>query len=205
MGDKLVEEGVGTGVRALLVKRSALIDRIAALHVASMSVEERRDLLIEWWEIDESDEEFWDLPVELRAEIENGDGSPPDAELELVDPLLIVATKHRFSRYRNAYLEDLGSRAGLDPVQVLGEEPTLAACPVCLYRSLDPPGAFEICEVCLWQNDGVRSSTEVSGANRMSLDEAKKRFAASGSIEGAESVRVLPADRFLRYARDVLG
>lgn len=102
---------------------------------------------------------------------------------------------------RNEYLR-LSTRRGLETERVSGNEPELVGCPVCLYRSLGPPGFFEICDVCSWQNDGVRGFEEVSGANAMSLNEAKARFAERGSIRGIEPGQTLLEDRLSRYMRE---
>lgn len=61
------------------------------------------------------------------------------------------------------------------------------ACPCCGYLTLgeEPPGTFEICPVCGWEDDEVqfRDSAYEGGANSVSLDQAKQNFAAFGAIE----------------------
>lgn len=61
------------------------------------------------------------------------------------------------------------------------------ACPCCGYLTLDeePPGTFEICPVCGWEDDEAqfRDSTYVGGANGVSLDQAKKNYVAIGAID----------------------
>jgi hypothetical protein len=62
-------------------------------------------------------------------------------------------------------------------------------CPCCFYLGLteQPPGSFEICDVCGWEDDDVqlRNPTYTGGANgRLSLKKARQRF--EESIEGAE-------------------
>jgi len=69
------------------------------------------------------------------------------------------------------------------------------ACPCCGYLTFDeePPGSFEICPVCGWEDDEVQfcDSTYESGANSVSLDQARKNYAAVGAIdkESLKSVR----------------
>ena len=61
-------------------------------------------------------------------------------------------------------------------------------CPCCGYRTLteEPPGTFEICPVCYWEDDYVQYNTPTlkGGANAESLEEARanfKEFHASSS------------------------
>ncbi len=54
------------------------------------------------------------------------------------------------------------------------------ACPCCGYKSLNikPPGTFEICEVCYWQDDPIQYNDPdfEGGANKVSLRQAQKLF-----------------------------
>ncbi len=53
-------------------------------------------------------------------------------------------------------------------------------CPCCGYRTLteEPPGTFEICPVCYWEDDYVQYNTPTlkGGANAESLEEARANF-----------------------------
>lgn len=53
-------------------------------------------------------------------------------------------------------------------------------CPCCGRPTLDELGAYEICEVCGWEDDPVQSSDPAyaGGANKESLNEAKTRWRA---------------------------
>ena len=61
------------------------------------------------------------------------------------------------------------------------------ACPCCGYLTLgEPPsGTYEICEVCFWEDDGVqfRNPQYEGGANKVSLNDARKNFLAHGVSE----------------------
>lgn len=63
----------------------------------------------------------------------------------------------------------------------------LFACPCCGHRTLgeEPPGTFEICPVCFWEDDNVQFTDPDSrgGANRVSLNEAKQNFEQFGACE----------------------
>jgi hypothetical protein len=59
-------------------------------------------------------------------------------------------------------------------------------CPCCGYRTMSeqPPGTFEICPVCYWEDDNVQfdDPTLEGGANEESLDQARANFARLGAI-----------------------
>ncbi len=67
-------------------------------------------------------------------------------------------------------------------------------CPCCGYITFDePPGSYDICEVCFWEDDGsqLRWPQNAGGANVPSLIEAQRNFANFGACE----------QRLIRYVR----
>ncbi|WP_367576145.1 CPCC family cysteine-rich protein [Pelagibius sp. CAU 1746] len=60
-------------------------------------------------------------------------------------------------------------------------------CPCCGYLTFSspPPGTFEICPVCYWEDDPIQSSNPnyAGGANTISLETAKKNFAHFGAVK----------------------
>lgn len=58
-------------------------------------------------------------------------------------------------------------------------------CPCCEFKTLDQPGAFEICAVCQWEDDGQgdRDLVVVRGGPNgdLSLQQARLNFAAFGA------------------------
>ncbi len=76
------------------------------------------------------------------------------------------------------------------------------ACPCCGFLTLDeePPGTFQICPVCYWEDDNVQFNdpTYRGGANKMSLNEARENFKKSNACgeEFVNAVRSpLPSER----------
>ena len=59
------------------------------------------------------------------------------------------------------------------------------ACPCCGYLTLDekPPGTFQICTVCNWEDDNVQfdDPTFEGGANKESLMQARANFRSFGA------------------------
>jgi hypothetical protein len=65
------------------------------------------------------------------------------------------------------------------------------ACPCCGYPTLSekPPGTFAVCPVCFWEDDDAqfRDPAFAGGANSVSLNDARRNFAAYGA--SAEDLR----------------
>ncbi|EIQ00556.1 hypothetical protein OpiT1DRAFT_05102 [Opitutaceae bacterium TAV1] len=61
------------------------------------------------------------------------------------------------------------------------EPDELAPCPCCGAKTISEPGAYEICDVCDWEDDPVQSTDPdyAGGANKQSLNEARKAWLAS--------------------------
>lgn len=61
------------------------------------------------------------------------------------------------------------------------------ACPCCGYLTLNerPPGTFDICKVCFWEDDNVQYEDPDfrGGANDVSLNEARAAFIRIGASE----------------------
>ena len=76
------------------------------------------------------------------------------------------------------------------------------ACPCCGYLTLSekPPGTFEICPVCRWEDDNVQFDDPnfAGGANDMSLNQARENYKNFGakSKKALERVRKPWPDEF---------
>ena len=61
------------------------------------------------------------------------------------------------------------------------------ACLCCGFLTLDeePPGTFETCPVCFWEDDDVQFEDPdlAGGANELSLNESKSNFRLFGAID----------------------
>lgn len=58
-------------------------------------------------------------------------------------------------------------------------------CRCCGFLTLSDPGVYEICPVCFWEDDPVQNedSSFAGGANRVTLDEARRNFVEFGAAE----------------------
>jgi hypothetical protein len=66
------------------------------------------------------------------------------------------------------------------------EDELMYSCPCCGYDVFDgPPGSFDICPICFWEDDIVQLAFPdlAGGANRCSLIEGQSNFAAFGACE----------------------
>jgi hypothetical protein len=63
----------------------------------------------------------------------------------------------------------------------------LFPCPCCGFFTIgeEPPGTFEICPVCFWEDDYIQFGDPDfrGGANHVSLKEARNNFKAFGASE----------------------
>lgn len=61
------------------------------------------------------------------------------------------------------------------------------ACPCCRFLTLEQRGAFEICPVCFWEDDGQddRDADIARGGpnSTLSLSDARKNFLKFGAME----------------------
>lgn len=61
------------------------------------------------------------------------------------------------------------------------------ACPCCGFLTFEerPPGTYDICPVCFWEDDFVqfKDPTSCCGANGVSLEEARENFERFGVSE----------------------
>ena len=69
-------------------------------------------------------------------------------------------------------------------------------CPACGHVIfLEPPGSYDICEICFWEDDIVmlRWPGTGGGANHVALVEAQRNYAEFGASERAHVVHVRAA------------
>jgi hypothetical protein len=72
---------------------------------------------------------------------------------------------------------------------------TRYACPCCGYLTLsEPPGSFDVCLVCFWEDDNVQLENPdyEGGANMRSLNQARANFQKIGASDPAFTSDVRP-------------
>ncbi len=85
----------------------------------------------------------------------------------------------------------------------------LYPCPCCRFLTLpkEPPGTFDTCPVCYWVDDGrqYRNPSATGGANRVSLEEARKNFQILGAASATDVQHVRPPEVHEHPLGDVIG
>ena len=74
-------------------------------------------------------------------------------------------------------------------------------CPCCGYVVFDePPGSYDICPFCYWEDDiaQLRFARLAGGANRVSLIDAQRNYAALGASESRFAGNVRSPGQFDR-------
>lgn len=183
-----------------MITRRSAIEELSRLLLEELEEAERASLLLDWWSIEPGDPGFDELPARLRQILESEDepGQPAD---RVYDPLLLIALRDRFVGVRNEYLAAKRSEAGLGTESVDGAVEVLAPCPVCRFRTLGERGAYHICPVCWWEDDGNDDLATYSGPNHQTLAEGRASYRSIGAVS-PRALDVLASDRAERYVPD---
>jgi len=139
-------------------------------------------------------------PDERKIKIEN---ALAEISQEITDVTPETANYHarkyienKFSYFTNSYLQAFLTNQLAQSITVKGDGPKLIACLCCGYKTLEGIG-WEICPVCFWEDD-IRELHKISGANQMTLSEAKGNFKQLGVMsEGVQ--KYLDPDRMIQY------
>jgi hypothetical protein len=189
--------------------RTEAIERLAALQLHSLTAADRRELLLGWWGDDEGCESI-DETVDTRVK-----GIPEalrpllcgrewydHAESPDYDPLLLMALSQQFYGVLNSYiLQALRERA--IPVDAISGDPEpMFPCPCCGYVAIPRRGEYDICPVCLWEDEGLRGTVWSGrmGPNHITIESGRANFHRYGVCDPARPPRPDP-DARRKYAR----
>lgn len=166
-----------------LMSREQVAKHIAKKLISHLSAEERNNAVLSvWYIVDQQDiDEGFDLtqlPFD-RAIIDYFIRNEFDEEVNygaFFDSAIIDVLARSYLIYNNAYLEQIYQDLYDRPIY-LDEDPRAyhLQCPCCGFYSLSLEPAWEICCICLWENDG-QAETKYSSVNRMTLLEYRKNF-----------------------------
>ena len=106
-------------------------------------------------------------------------------------PEQTAGTTNRLSVWGHSLLNKLSSRSrkrrkrSASKLRRTMDADELFDCPCCQNATLTepPPGTFEICEICGWEDDHVQyqDPSFAGGANRMSLEVARAQYKSGGA------------------------
>lgn len=180
------------------LSRRHAIEQLVTHRLESLSDSERSHILLDWWTINEDYPAYAGLPARVRAALAEDDepSNPQDPRFE---PLLRIAIGDSLRGTLSSYLESRLASIGI-VATVTGVGEPLQVCSCCQYRSLREAGAYEICLVCYWEDQGAVALDEVSGPNQTTLRAARINFARLGASR-LEDLPFVLADGPMRFAR----
>ena len=64
-------------------------------------------------------------------------------------------------------------------------------CPICGKYEFETDGDFDICPICMWENDGLQNHNPdyIGGANKYSLNQSKENYLKTGNVDKNEHQR----------------
>lgn len=139
------------------ITRGDALELFGYLSMLNLNLEERESILIDMFSEDNEFEKISDF-------------SDPTYNPQVLKYLQITS-----KGVTNQYLSGFLSRRLEKNIEVEGEQVFLEPCPCCGYMTLDRRGAYDICPVCFWEDDG----SEFFGEERY-------RSCKWGSLRGGE-------------------
>ncbi len=159
----------------MVLNRVIVIGMLCEKKLATLTKEQREDLLLDWWGLDDEDEAFEQLPDELKLELLSSEMPRYDAIQKRYDPLIFLALKYRYEGVTNEYIANEAKNVLGRIFEVCGEIEDLYECPCCNYKTLHFSGEYDICPLCHWEDDGMRETNQYSAVNHMTLLEGRRR------------------------------
>lgn len=158
------------------------IDRAEAIRILSLEIlknlskEDRESHVLNWWSMDEDNDEYFMLSKELRSIMKENEYPPEDVSNKIYDELTYIAICYRFKGVTNKFINKLMQEMNIGPYESVGEVERLETCPCCSYRTLETRGEYDICELCHWEDNGLINPKQYSSPNRMTLEEAQEKL-----------------------------
>lgn len=164
-----------------LTRREA-ITIIAKQEIEKLTPEEREAILLNWWYIDNGDEEYSLLTDDVKADMKSYE-SPPDLTDKRYNILISFNYLYEYRGVKSSFIKAKVEGILKRKVSIEGEAESLVECSCCHYRTLDESGAYDICPVCFWEDDGNREPAQYSSCNRLTLKEARENFSSYGACD----------------------
>ncbi|WP_051311453.1 CPCC family cysteine-rich protein [Zooshikella ganghwensis] len=164
------------------VNRKDAIKLITEKKISLLLPLERESVLLNWWDIDEDDKEFYLLSKELREELSENDEPTFPYSDPRYDELLEIAITYEYLGVSNEFLEYEMDKYKRIQCKVDGRVERLEPCPCCklktlreLYDAKEGTG-YCICPHCGWEDDGTTDISKISSANRGSINEYREKL-----------------------------
>jgi hypothetical protein len=182
-----------------MMQREEALEKIAWHYLKKLDREDATDLIIEFF--NEPLKPSLRKKLNITAILQWETHQPPE-DIQpgnpIYRPILIDKMKRPFRGATNEYLADhLTKVVGVEAGQVEGDLPTWLPCPVCGYRTFEIVGDWDTCPVCGWNSDPVQEAMhdDPTGANGISLNEARRNYQAVGAISQAKLAELDPEEK----------
>jgi len=184
------------------ISRDRAKEIIAKESIASITEEEAKNILAEYWHYDNESDihskirsgELPSLSSKLISLMIASD-EPMVTDIQVFEPLLADWKIFKLKYSANEYLEKILSSYGHE-FKVEGKIEKAGICPCCNYYSIDPgeDGMWDICPVCFWENGG-------DGPNHMAIADAQNNFIKLGAID-ERRLQFVEKDGTIKYAKN---
>lgn len=181
------------------MQREEALEKIAWHHLKKLSRTEAADLIYEFFNepLKPSLREKLNITTVVQWETHQ----PPD-DLQpgnpIYRPVLVDKMKRPFRGATNEYLAQyLREVVGMQVDRVEGKLPGWWPCRVCGHHTFETLGVWDTCPVCGWNSDPVQEAMhdDPTGANGISLNEARRNYQAMGAISKEKLAILDPEDK----------
>ena len=181
------------------MQREEALEKIAWHHLKKLSRDEATELIFEFFNepLKPSLREKLNITTVVQWETHQ-----PPLDLQpgnpIYRPVLIDKMKRRFRGATNSYLAQyLRQEVGTEVDTVEGNLPGWLPCPICRYHTFETLGAWDTCPVCGWNSDPVQETMhdDPTGANGISLNEARQNYEAIGAISKEKLALLDPKEK----------
>jgi hypothetical protein len=179
--------------------RDEALEKIAWHFVKKLTAEKATELIVEFFNepLKPSLREQLNITAVMQWETHT---PPPDLKPgnSIYRPILLDKMKRPFRGATNEYLaEYLRNIMGLNVDQVEGDLPGWFPCSVCGHHTFEVVGDWGTCPVCGWNSDPVQEAVhdDPTGANGISLNEARQNFQTIGAITQEKLAALDPEEK----------
>ncbi len=179
--------------------REEALEKIAWHYLKQLNRDTATSLIIEFFNepLKPSLREKLNITAVLQWETHQ---SPPDLKPgnPIYKPILIDKMKRPFRGATNEYLvQHLRDTIGINVDKIEGQLPGWLPCPVCSHRTFAVLGDWGTCPVCGWNSDPVQETIhdDPTGANGISLNEARQNYQTIGAITSEKAAALDPAEK----------
>jgi len=179
-----------------IINRQEAIKILSKADFNMLTQKQRKEILLDWWSIDESDIFFWELSESLRKELLQSEEPLYEINNSRYDDLVLIGLRYGYIGVKNEYLSQRLTTTYNTRIIVEGDVEVLFACPCCHYKTLEERGGYFICKVCWWEDNGGNDPLVYSSPNHMTLAMGRDNFEKYGNVDACEVTHNEMKDRY---------